>query len=219
MAFGASVLAAIYLIVRISMTGGGAVTAVSLDAGAGPLSARDISTAINISGGRSLHSADTDRIFSEISGIPAVRFVSVRKIPSGKLAIAVRQREVVAVWTDGAKFYPLAADGRRLDNAIADAPAGTLVFSGKLPDDISAVVRTVKGIPGLSGFLRRVEWTDGRRWNLYTNSGIKIMLPESDMAAALKRLVILHNQNRILDRGISVLDMRDMERTLVKIKN
>jgi cell division protein FtsQ len=220
--FGAAVLAAVYLIVRLSMsmTGTGAgprIGTVSLDAGTGPLAARDISGAIGLAAGQPVHSADIDTIFSTISGHSAVRSASVRKIPSGRIAIMIRQREIIAIWTDGARYWPLAADGQRLENTIAAPPAGAVVFSGKLPDDIASVVRTMRGVPGLSNLVRRLEWIENRRWNLYTNSGIKVMLPEADLTDSLRKLVALHNQNRILDRGISVLDMRDSARTLVKI--
>ena len=137
LAFGFAVLAAVYLIVRVSMTmtGAGAgphVSGISIDGGAGPLSARDISAAINLAGGQPVHSTDTRQMFDDVSAISAVRAASVRKIPSGQIAVRVRQRDIIAVWTDGTRFYPLAADGRKLDSALTAAPAGAVVFSGKL---------------------------------------------------------------------------------------
>ncbi|MCL2737300.1 MAG: cell division protein FtsQ/DivIB [Alphaproteobacteria bacterium] len=219
--FAIAILVSVYFAARISisvigMDGASIVRAVSIDPGRGPLSAQDIHRTSGLQPGQSAHAVDINEMLSNISGLSAVRRAGVRRMPSGRIAIKVEQREVIAAWTDGANFFPLSSDGHRFDRALAAAPDGWVVFSGTLPENLKDVVRTVRGIPGLVPLIGRMEWIEGRRWNIHTKSGIIVMLPESGMEAALQRLVRMQAQDRVLDRRISTLDMRDADRTLVK---
>ena len=61
-----------------------------------------------------------------------------------------------------------------------------------------------------------MEWIENRRWNIVTNGGTTIMLPEKNPSAAIGHLIILNKNHAILDRDIKIIDMRDDARILVK---
>ena len=66
------------------------------------------------------------------------------------------------------------------------------------------------------GDLDYLEWVEGRRWNLHTNGGITVMLPEKNPTDAIGSLIVLNNNHKILSKKIKVLDLRDSSRILVK---
>ena len=61
-----------------------------------------------------------------------------------------------------------------------------------------------------------MEWIENRRWDLVTTGGITVMLPEKSPDAAIAQLIVLNKNHHIFDRNISVIDMRDDARILVK---
>ena len=222
--FALAALAALYLAVRVSMavmgTGGVArVARISVHAGRNAENAQTIADALQIKPGGSAYSVNIEKSLAKLAARPDVRNAAVRRMPDGRIMVRVAVREIVAAWTDGYNFYPLSDDGRLLDKPLPGRPAGTLVFSGERPDNIARVIEILKGAPEIFSETESIERVEGRRWNLHMNSGVKVMLPESDLAGVVARLSERQRQTRILNRNISVLDMRDQERTLVKIRN
>ena len=47
-----------------------------------------------------------------------------------------------------------------------------------------------------------------RRWNLKSNSGIDVRLPQDNPQEALKTLAEMERQNRILEKDILAIDLR-----------
>ena len=57
----------------------------------------------------------------------------------------------------------------------------------------------------------------GRRWTLKTASGIDVLLPEMEPAAALARLVDLQRTSHVLDKDILSLDFRQSGRVVARL--
>lgn len=87
------------------------------------------------------------------------------------------------------------------------------MFRGPVPKDISDITKAATNV---IDDLEYMEWIDNRRWNMITNGGITIMLPEEDPVAAIGTLVTLNKNNDVLSKNINVIDMRDSARILVK---
>jgi cell division protein FtsQ len=58
-----------------------------------------------------------------------------------------------------------------------------------------------------------------RRWDLRLTNGIDVQLPESDVAAALDRLVGLDHDKKLLSRDITVVDLRLPDRVTVRLSD
>jgi cell division protein FtsQ len=56
-----------------------------------------------------------------------------------------------------------------------------------------------------------------RRWNLRLKNGIDVRLPESDVAAALERLVALDREKNLITRDIIAIDLRLADRVTVRL--
>lgn len=150
---------------------------------------------------------------NRILATPGVRNVATRRLPNGTLSIDIELYRAVAQWTDGVAFYPLSADGTWINIPSQSRDDGAIVFRGTLPDNISDITDATKS---LAGVLDYIEWIENRRWNLITNDNITIMLPEENPVAAVRQLISLNEGQRILNREIKVIDMRDNARILVK---
>ncbi len=58
-----------------------------------------------------------------------------------------------------------------------------------------------------------------RRWNLRLTNGIDVRLPETDVEAALDRLVELDHDKKLLSRDITMVDLRLPDRVTVRLSD
>ena len=213
-----SVILATYFAVRITMTlmGIGAsahvrTISVSSDTHSADLNA--VYAMAAVPQGTSSYAIDLNTLNARIAAAPGVRTASTRRMPNGNLRVQVKMYRAVAQWTDGENYFPLSADGtivRRPSDTRDDA---SVLFRGQIPNDIADIT---KAAHSLGTELDYLEWIENRRWNLYSRGGVTVLLPEENPTAAIATLVALNSQHRILSRDITVIDMRDDARILVK---
>ena len=134
-------------------------------------------------------------------------------MPNGNLKVKVEMHHAVAQWTDGQAYFPLSADGTIVKRPSDTRDAASVLFRGTLPADISEITKSAHNMIGKLDYL---EWIESRRWNMQTLGGITVMLPEDNPAAAIATLMVLDEKHGLLSRNISVIDMRDDARILVK---
>ena len=163
--------------------------------------------------GAKTNSLNLDSLNHRIQEVPAVQNSAVRRMPNGTLQVRVNFYQAVAQWTDGVAFYPLSADGTIVQTPIDTRDYSAIVFRGTLPNDISEITTAAQII---SNDINYLEWIESRRWNIITNSGITIMLPERNPIAAIRSLKSLNETQHILNKNIKTIDMRDSARILVK---
>ena len=216
--FIVAILLAIYFATRIIMTfmGYGPISQVkniSISADTNHKDLTAIAAATGISPGTHTHSVNLELVNARLLTTPGVRESAVRRLPNGNLAVKIHLYRAVAAWTDGTYYYPLSADGTIVKQPSEEKSPGTVVFRGNVPEDISKIT---KAATNLIGDLDYLEFVDNRRWNIVTNGGIIVMLPEEDPDAAIASLMVLNNKHKILNKNIQTIDMRDTARILVK---
>ena len=79
--------------------------------------------------------------------------------------------------------------------------------------DLTEITNAANDMAADIDYIERIE---NRRWNIQTNTGITVKLPEDDFAHAIANLITINKNHNILNRDITVIDMRDASRILVK---
>ncbi len=218
LSFVIALILAIYFSVRVIMTGMGRgniarVRNISISADVGNKDLSALAAAAAVVPGTNVYKINLDEMNQRIGAVPGVRESAVRRMPNGNLAIKVAIYRAVALWTDGVAYYPLSADGTIVNKPTDVRDEGNVVFRGSVPKDVANITKQAHN---LVGDLDYIEWIENRRWNLYTNGGIVVMLPEKNYDDAINNLVMLNNNHGILGKNIKVIDMRDQARVLVK---
>ena len=215
--FVLSIILAIYFSVRVitSQLGRGPISNVKKIQTYGTTVKDDeiVKMAIGISNGTNLRSIDLYQLNNRVSDIPGVKNSAVRKLPNGDIAIKIQKHDVIATWTDGTYYYPLSADGTKINTPSLERNDNSIVFHGELPDDLSEIISNVSSISKHIDYMTMIE---SRRWNIHTKNGITIYLPETNPAAAITKIKVLNQTHKLLSRKIEILDMRDNARILVK---
>lgn len=216
--FVIAIILAVYFATRIVMTymnrGEIAhVRRISISADGPKKDLTSVATAAAVAPGTNAFRISLDTINARVSAVPGVRNCAIRRTPNGNLSVRVELYQAIAQWTDGINFFPLSADGTIINRPTDARPSGTVVFRGELPPDISEITNTAQS---MINNLDYIEWIEGRRWNIHTNTGITVMLPENNPTDAIASLLVLDKNHGILSKQITVIDMRDSARILVK---
>ncbi len=216
--FVVTVILAVYFATRVIMTYMGRgeiahVRSIVISADTANKDLTPIATAAAVAPGTNAFKTDLNQINERVRAVPGVRNSAVRRTPNGNLVVRVELYRAVAQWTDGTHYFPLSADGTIVNRPSAAAVPGTVTFRGTVPDDISNITSAAHG---MIEYLDYIEWVEGRRWNIHTTGGITVMLPENNPDAAIAGLMVLNKNHGILSKDLTMIDMRDDARILVK---
>ncbi len=216
--FVITVILAIYFATRIIMVGMGhcdisRVRNISISADQKSKDLSGIVSAAAIAPGTRSYSVNLEDINTRISSVPGVQKSAVRRLANGNLSVRVSLYTAVALWSDGENYFPLSADGTIVNTPTNTRDVNHVVFHGTVPNDISEITNAASNLIGQLDYL---EWIENRRWDLHTFNGITVKLPEHDAISAINTLIAMNQTHKILDRKISVIDMRDNARILVK---
>lgn len=91
-----------------------------------------------------------------------------------------------------------------------------IVTGEKAPQHAAEILALLKGEPLVEPKIEALSWTGDRRWNLKTTRGIIVKLPEEDVGLALGRLAKVEQENALLEKDVSQIDLRDPEEIIVR---
>ncbi len=217
--FITAIILAIYFISRIIMVGLGhgelaRVHKISFTTDIENKDMTMLTGAISMPKNTPFYSIDLDTLTSNLTNIPVVKDAAIRKLPNGTLRVRVSYHQFIAAWTDGENYFPLSDDGTIVRDPSPDRPESALLFRGPVPQtDLTDITNAANDMATDIDYL---EWIEERRWNIHTNNGITIKLPENDFQHAIANLITINKNHNLLGRNIHVIDMRDPARILVK---
>lgn len=151
---------------------------------------------------------DVEAARQRIAELPAVETVTVRKTYPGDVAVLLTEKQPVARWAvDGVTFL-IDARGEQIGEAGGAYGELPLVIGDGAADDALVMIRALNGFPMLQRGLVALSRIADRRWDLIYDTGLRVQLPEQGVAQAMTRLVAYQNDYQLLDRDVSLIDLR-----------
>jgi cell division protein FtsQ len=185
--------------------------------GASPRSSADIMRAAALPAHAPLFGLDLDAARRRIEQVGWVKSATVMRLLPNSVVITVQERRLLAVWQDNGRAAVIDADGVIASTANPSAFTSLpLVVGDGANKAAGAILPAVLSRPRLAERLEALVRVDGRRWDLRLKNDCVIQLPATDEEAALIRLDQLDQQSRVLDLGLSRIDLRDPEMVLVR---
>lgn len=184
-----------------------AITQISMS-GQALTSEQEILAALDIKPETSLVNFDVDAARAAIEKLPAVAEATIRKTYPDHLVISIKERVPVARWRVDGVTYAIDATGARItDNG--DAFAGLpLVVGDEASDDAMVMIRAMDQYPALKNGLEALSRIGDRRWDIIYKTGLRVQLPEQGVAQALAQLSTLEEHFKLLERDVTVVDLR-----------
>ena len=171
-------------------------------------SEQEIFDALGIQPHTSTLGFDVEAARQRIAELPAIETVTVRKTYPGDVTVLVTEKQPVARWAvDGVTFL-IDGKGEQIGEArggYADLP---LVIGDGAADDALVMIRALNGFPLLQEGLVALSRIADRRWDLIYDTGLRVQLPEQGVAQAMTRLVTYQNDYQLLDRDVTIIDLR-----------
>lgn len=172
--------------------------------------------ALSVRPGGSLIGFDANEARRKLEGLDWVASANVQRLFPNELEIDLTERVPFAVWQRKGGYTVIDRSG---------APMGGLII-GKLPQlplvtgdgaetAAEELVNQLEANPDLSSRLYAAARVGKRRWNLYLENGVVVMLPEADIGGALTRLQTVQAREDILSKGIKTVDLRFDDRMII----
>lgn len=187
--------------------------------GAGELVSQDIREVVPIDFPISSFDLDIEEIRDVIAGLDPVKEASVRIRPGGVLQVDVTERVPTVVWRthDGlALLDETGVEVAELPSRKTRADLPLIAGQGADAHVAEAMVLFSVAEP-LSDRLRGLLRVGERRWDVVLDRGQRILLPEQDPVSALRRVIALGQAQDLLERDLTVVDMRLSERPTLRM--
>ena len=168
----------------------------------------DIATMMALAAGASTLTFDVRKAQARLNWLRAVDSATVRKIYPNTVTVDLIEKEPVLRWRRGDWTYLVDASG----DAIARDP-GTytelpLVVGDGAADDALIMINSLARHAVLKKDLAALSRIGDRRWDLIYYTGLRVQLPELGVAQALDRLEMYQRDYALLDRDVTLIDLR-----------
>jgi len=174
--------------------------------------------AINVKPGGSLIGFDALQARRILENIDWVASAKVQRLFPNQLEIAVVERVPFAVWQRGKSYYAIDRSGAAMSGIPSATLAGLPLVSGEGAQTVAAeLVNQLEAVPALKAKIRAAARVGTRRWTLYLDNGVTVLLPEHDVEAALALAWKLDSTQGLLSKGITSLDLRLADRVTVAV--
>src|SRR6185503_14797429 len=156
------------------------------------VSREEIFAAAGVTDHSSLLFLDVADARTRLEAIPWIAEATVRKLYPDRLQITITEREAFALWQQQGKVQVIAADGTvlaaKVEPRLASLP---FVVGNGAAARARGFLALLDQYPAIRDQVRASILVAERRWNLRLRNGLDIRLPETEVAAALDRLVTL----------------------------
>jgi len=161
---------------------------------------------------------DLGELRNVVQGLRAVKSASVRFLDAGVLEVLIEERMPAMVWRNLNRIYLLDEDGVRVAEVPRRAVRSDLpLVVGEGADVAMLEAREIYAVLApLEGRVLGLVRIGARRWDVALENTV-IKLPAAGGAAALRRLLAMQARDDVLDRDVSIIDMRDENRMILRL--
>ncbi len=153
---------------------------------------------------------DLEALRHEVEALDQVARAEVRLRTSGLLELRVKERVPVVLWRSAGGLALLDADGVRAGWADSRATHPNLpVIAGEGAEArVAEAMMLFAAAEPIADRVRGLVRMGERRWDLVLDRDQRILLPETGALRALERAVAMHIAQDLLERDVSVVDLR-----------
>ena len=171
--------------------------------------------------GMPLTAIDIGKAREEIQRLPWVKTVEIERRLPHFLLINLTERTPIAVWQNQGIYKPIDSDGQIIETTVRKLNGLPLILGMEAPEKTPELLSFLAQEPELMRRVKAGIRIGKRRWNVILDDlddGITVRLPESDPASEWGRLARLNKTQGLLDREISMIDLRQPDKLIVHLK-
>lgn len=182
----------------------------------------DILSVLEVDGGMPLLAVELEEIRERLESLPWVRRAAVARRFPNELAIIIEERQPFALWQKNGILQLVDTEGQIVKGVGLTEFESLRILVGDGAPEASMELAALSAIdPDLMALVRSVIRVGNRRWDLLFTNGIRVKLPDNatdwDSESAFARFSELEANDRLLDREVSVIDMRFDDRIVLRV--
>ena len=165
--------------------------------------------AIGVTPGGSLIGFDATVARRTLENLDWVKAAKVQRLFPNQLEIGVLEREPFAIWQRDGHYYVIDKTGAAMSGIAAAQMARLPLVTGEGAQTAAAeLINQLEATPSLLLQVKAAARVGGRRWTLYLDNGVTVLLPEGNPAEALATVRKLDETQQLLSKGIRSVDLR-----------
>ncbi len=194
------------------------VSAMAID-GASEGTSEDIRDILSLDFPVSSFDLDLLSIQARVSELPSIASASVRVRTGGVLQLDIAERTPVVVWRTHEGLTLVDPEGHVTGPAISRHahPEMPLIAGEGAEGHVREALALFSAAQPLADRVIGLVRVGERRWDLILTRNQRILLPEQGAVQALDRVVALNGAQELLERDISVVDMRLARRPTIQL--
>jgi cell division protein FtsQ len=203
-------------IIAASVSGGLVVARVTLE-GRLHADAAEILAASGLAQGQPMLAVSPEAIRARLEALPWIAQASVQRRFPGHVHLVITERTPFAIWQHRGRFALIDRQGRVIvRDAVERFAHLPLVVGEGAAGEAATLLGVLAMYPEVQQRVTAAVRVNQRRWNLRLASGADVLLPEGHEAAALERLLALHQEVQVLDRQLIAVDLRLPDRMVLR---
>ena len=156
-----------------------------------------------------------------IQRLPWVKTVHIERRLPHILYIQLTERMPIAVWQNKGQYRPVDSEGQPIETFVKKLNGLPLVLGTDAPEKTPELLTFLAQEPELNKRVKAAVRKGQRRWDIVLDDiekGITVRLPEKDPASAWGRLANLHRTEGLLSRKITMVDLRQPDKLIVRLE-
>ncbi|MGH6912182.1 MAG: cell division protein FtsQ/DivIB [Geminicoccales bacterium] len=169
--------------------------------------------------GEPILALDPDAARARLEQLPWVAQASVVRLLPDRVQVRLIERQPLALWQRPGRFALVDrggavidpnVDGQEWQDAAPEARHGQLrvLVGDQAPRHAARLFALLSTEPALWGRVIAATWVGDRRWTLRLDNQIDVLMPERDMLRAWRFLADKARDEALLERAVSVVDLR-----------
>ena len=162
---------------------------------------------------------DLEQMRETVEAVNGVARATLRIKPGGTLEVAVVPRVPVAIWRQNDTLRMIDAEGNYVApvGSRADRLDLPLIAGDGAKDAIIEALNLFRAAGPISENVRGLVRMGERRWDMILKNDQRILLPETNPITALERVVVMAQVQDLLERDVSIVDMRNDDRPTIRL--
>ena len=179
----------------------------------------ELLAAMRIKRGDPILGVDLDAVRQRVEEIAWVKTAVVERRLPGVVHLLITERAPIAIWQNQGRYYLVDNVGQVVGDEIDEYAGLPLMVGEGAPDHAGDLRDLLKAEPELDKRVKAAQWVGDRRWDITfdrTQGGINVRLPEDDPLTAWHELAKLDRELSVLERNITLIDMRLPDRLVLR---
>jgi cell division protein FtsQ len=174
---------------------------------------------IDIKPGEPLFAFDPSKLKTKIEALQWIKSAHVERRLPDTVYVRLEEHSPLALWQKDQTLYLLNEEGVVIETRkLARFKDLMIVIGDDAPAHAPELLANLRAEPDVIGMIATARRIDQRRWDLVTTNDVTIRLPEVDLGLALRRLADAQRADKILQKDITAVDLRESDRMTIRTR-